>query len=93
MNARLILLGLMVLLAVGSSLGVVYAKHAARKEFVQLQELNRQRDAMQVEWGRLQLEQSTLADHARVEPIARRRLGMRMPDAGESVIARVGAVR
>jgi cell division protein FtsL len=34
-----------------------------------------------VEWGQLQLEQSTWATHARIEKIAARTLQMRVPDA------------
>ncbi len=68
--------------------GVVYSKYATRKHFVVLQMLRAERDAMEVEWGRLQLEQSTWATHARVEKIARQRLKMHIPTADEVVVVK-----
>ncbi|MGA7801766.1 MAG: cell division protein FtsL [Gammaproteobacteria bacterium] len=71
-----------------SALSVVYAKYESRKLFVQLQTLQSQRDEMNVEWGRLQLEQSTWATHSRVERVARDRLGMVTPSSDSVVIVR-----
>lgn len=68
--------------------GVVYSKYASRKHFVALQVLRAERDAIEVEWGRLQLEQSTWATHARVEGIARKRLKMHIPTASEVVVVK-----
>ena len=68
--------------------GVVYAKYASRKYFVELQSLRNERDAIDVEWGRLQLEQSTWATHGRVERLARERLNMRIPEAREILVIR-----
>ncbi|WP_428607966.1 cell division protein FtsL [Sedimenticola sp.] len=68
--------------------GVVYSKYASRKQFVTLQMLRAERDAIEVEWGRLQLEQSTWATHARVEKIARKRLKMHIPAADEVVVVK-----
>ena len=48
------------------------------------QEQNRMRD-LEVEWGQLQLEQSTWAAHARVEKIARDKLGMKPPQPSRVV--------
>ena len=63
-----------------SSLGVIYAKHQSRKLFVELDTLKIERDEMNVEWGQLQLEQSTLATHGRIEKTAKKRLGMVTPN-------------
>ena len=68
--------------------GVVYSKYASRKNFVALQLLHAERDSLEVEWGRLQLEQSTWATHARVEKIARKRLKMHIPTAEEVVVVK-----
>jgi cell division protein FtsL len=74
-RANLILL----LIAVACALTTVSANHRARKLFTELErEQNRMRE-LEVEWGQLQLEQSTWAAHARIEKIARERLGMRTP--------------
>lgn len=86
--ARRRILGVAVLaLAVfASALAVVYVKHRGRMLFVELQGLERERDAMQVEWGQLQLEESTWATHDRIERIARDKLGLTMPSGGATVV-------
>lgn len=62
-----------------SALAGVYAKHKSRKQFVEIQALTAERDRLEMDWGRLQIEQSTQANHARVESLARDRLDMRTP--------------
>lgn len=69
----------LVALAVASGLGVVASQHQARKLFVQLEREQNRAHSLEVEWGQLQLEQSTWATHARVEKLAREKLGMRPP--------------
>lgn len=71
-----------------SAIAVVYSKHASRKLFVESQRLSDERDALNVVWGQLQLEQSTWATDGRIERIARNRLGMRIPSPGEVVIVK-----
>ena len=75
-----LLVMVLALLVLTSSLGVVYAKHQSRKLFVELDTLQKQRDEMNVEWGRLQLELSTLATHSRIEETAKQRLKMVTPE-------------
>ena len=65
----------------GSALGVVYAKHEARSRFYELQQLVKARDDLDIEWGQLQLEQSTWATHGRVERIAREEIHLFIPQA------------
>ena len=69
-----------------SALGVVLSTHEARKHFVELQDLVEVRDQLNVEWGQLQLEQSTWATDGRIERIAREELSMQMPEIGAVVI-------
>ncbi len=69
-----------------SALAVVYSKHQSRALFVELQALETARDELGIEWGRLQLEQSAWAVHARIESVATKRLRMRLP-AVSSIIA------
>lgn len=71
-----------------SSLAVVYTKHQSRKLFVELDTLKKQRDSMNIEWGRLQLEQSTLATHKRIEESANKKLDMVIPEYEEVLIVR-----
>lgn len=76
------------LLVLASSLGVIYAKHQSRKLFVELDTLKKERDEMNIEWGRLQLEQSTLATHSRIEQTAKKRLQMVTPEYEKVLIVR-----
>ncbi len=48
-----------------SAMALVYTKHEARKLFVELEGLSHERDELNIEWGQLQIEQSTWATHAR----------------------------
>jgi len=83
LNQILVLLAVMV-----TSVGVVYSKHQARKLFVELQALGNERDNMDIEWGQLQLEQSTLTTHGQVERAARDQLGMVNLSADNMVIVK-----
>ncbi len=88
MSGTRLLPAALALAVVASALGVVYTSHLARRLYGELVRLERARDALEVEWGRLQLEQSTWATHARIERLARERLHMRMPRPEEIVVVR-----
>lgn len=83
MGLQRVIFVLLVMSVLGSSIGMVYAKHQNRKLFVQLQTLQLERDDMNTEWGKLQLEQATWGTHGRVERFAREKLHMDVPSAGE----------
>jgi len=87
-KGRFILLLLLAVAVLLTSVSVVYAKYASRKDFVELQTVRAQIDSINVQWGRLQLEQSTWATHGRVEKIARKKLKMRLPKADEVVVVK-----
>jgi cell division protein FtsL len=76
------------LAVLASGVGAVYARHEARKLFVELEGLERARDELNLEWGRLRIEQGMLATHARVERLASEKLGMRIPPANDVTIVR-----
>jgi len=80
------ILAILVVLVMLSAFSVIYAKHQTRKLFVELQSLHKARDDMDIEWGQLQLEQSTLATHSRVEKTASAKLGMVIPETKQVVI-------
>jgi len=63
------------------ALALVTSQHQARKLYVELQKEQELAKQLDVEWGQLQLEQSTWATHARVEKLAVQALGMRVPAA------------
>ena len=71
----------LLLAVVASGIAVVWARHQDRAAFVQLSNLQNQRDALNVEFGRLELEQATWASPSRIEQIARGQLGMISPPA------------
>jgi cell division protein FtsL len=82
---------LFVLLLIGalaSAIAVVYTRQQHRDLFIQLNALERQRDEMNIEFGRLQLEQATLAETNNVEQIATRKLGMSYPASKDIVVVR-----
>jgi cell division protein FtsL len=66
---------------VACALALVTSQHQSRKLYVELQKEQDAAKQLDVEWGQLQLEQSTWATHARVEKIAVGSLGMRVPPA------------
>lgn len=74
---------ILIALVVVSALGVVSAQHNARKLTAEIEREQQRTRTLDVEWGQLQLEQSTQAGHARVERVARDRLAMRVPAAGQ----------
>jgi cell division protein FtsL len=71
--------GALALLLVLCALALVTAQHKARKLFSELAEEQSAARQIDVEWGQLQLEQSTWAMHARIERIASSRLQMHVP--------------
>ena len=72
----------------GSSMQVIYARHKARDLFVHLEKLNAERDSLEMEWGRLQLEQSYWSSHAFVERVANAKLQMNLPQTRDVRIVR-----
>lgn len=61
------------------ALAVVNAQHRARTLFIELEALKKEARDLEVEWGKLQLEQGTLTSHARVETLAKTQLGLISP--------------
>ncbi|MBK6401693.1 MAG: cell division protein FtsL [Rhodocyclaceae bacterium] len=70
---------LLLLVALACALATVAANHGARKLFTEFEREQTRMRELEVEYGQLQLEQSTWAGHARIEKIARERLAMRPP--------------
>lgn len=86
MIARGLVLTLLLLVTIASAIGVVYARQQSRLLFVELTRLGNERDDLNFEFGRLQLEQATWAENNRVEQIARGRLGMLSPGAAQTIV-------
>jgi cell division protein FtsL len=83
-----LLLAVLWLAVLGTSVQVIYARHQARTLFVRLEKLNAERDALDMDWGRLQLEQSYWSSHALVEGVANARLKMSIPQTRDVRIVR-----
>ncbi|HEX8010283.1 MAG TPA: cell division protein FtsL [Casimicrobiaceae bacterium] len=73
---------LLLALLVASALSLVTSRHQARELFAQLDQAQSLARGLEVEYGQLQLEQSTWAMPARVEKIAREQLRMQLPGPG-----------
>jgi len=83
-----LLLTVLVVANLASALAVVHARHRHRVLFVELNQLDKARDELDIDFGRLQLEQATWAESNRIDQVARDRLGMKFPEDGEIVVIR-----
>lgn len=63
-------------LLVSCALSLVNAQYQALHLFIDLERAQAQARQLDIEWSQLQLDQSTLGKHARIEEIARRDLSM-----------------
>jgi len=77
-------------LVVACALGVITSQHHARKLFIELETEQAAAKKLGEEWTQLQLEQSTWATHKRIEALASKSLGMRLPDSATTVILTPG---
>ena len=66
-----------------SGLGEVYLEHQKRILFIEYQGLIKGRDALKMEWKRIQVELSELSSGLRLEDIARSKVNMSIPNPSE----------
>jgi cell division protein FtsL len=78
-RTNLILLSILIICA----LSVVTSQHKARKSFIDLQHEEEIAKQLDIEWGQLQLEQSTWAMPARIEKIATGHMHMQVPSSAQ----------
>jgi cell division protein FtsL len=71
---------------VASGIWIVGVEHRSRQLFIKTEVLGRELDQLQVEWGQLQLEQSTLGTPSRIEVVARQRLHLTVPSDNQLVV-------
>ena len=69
--------------AAAAAVALAYTKHESRKHFMELEKLSRERDALNVEWSQLQLEQGAHAAHSQIEKKAKGPLALKSPEAGD----------
>lgn len=75
-----ILVCVLAIVCLATAIALVYTKHESRKLFVELEELTSERDELNIEWGQLQIEQSTWATHGRIEQVASDELALVRPE-------------
>ena len=85
---RYVILAVLVVATVVTALLVVRDRHEHRLAFIALNKLDKTRDELNIEFGRLQLEQATWAESNRVDQVARTRLGMVFPRTEDIVVLR-----
>ena len=69
-----------------SAVGVIYTTFTSRHLLNTLQQVERERNQLQVEWGQLLLEQSSIVAQGKVEETAVAELGMEVPDMNKVVV-------
>jgi len=78
--------GILWFAVLASAIAVVSVRHEVRTRFIELQKLVKVRDVLVVEWGQLQIEQSTFATHGRIDRLAREKLKLKQPLADDIII-------
>jgi cell division protein FtsL len=79
------------LLLVACALSLVAAQYQARRLFIELERAQSEARVLDIEWAQLQLDQSTLAKHSRIEANARRDLNMVALTPGRTQYLATGA--
>ncbi len=88
MKLRYLVFAVLLVANIITAIGVVHARHDHRQLYIELTRLERARDELNIDFGRLQLEQATVAMSNRVDQVAREKLGMRFPETAEIVVVR-----
>ena len=89
MNNRAIfpMLALLMLCA----LMLVNAQYQTRRLFIELERAQQRQREHEIEWSQLQLEQSLLAKHARIDALAKSTLGMQVLGANRTQYLTAGS--
>ncbi len=88
MSARAVAAIALLVFAIATAIGVISARQQSRQLFVALSALELERDELNIEYGRLQLEQATWTETNRLEQLARNQLGMVFPGPAETMVIR-----
>jgi cell division protein FtsL len=82
---------LLLVIAIACALGVITAQHKSRKLFIDLESGQAAAKRLDEEYTQLPLEQGTWATHKRVEAVAEKSLGMRLPEPGATRVVTLDA--
>ncbi|WP_026377402.1 cell division protein FtsL [Aestuariibacter salexigens] len=80
---------LLFLMVMASAFAVILSAHHNRQMAIALEQLMKERDALDVEWRHLVLEQSALTEHNRIENMVTKQLDMHRPAPEDEVVVRV----
>jgi len=86
MSLRFFLISVLLIATRGSAIAVVYARQQHRQAYVELTRLENERDELNIEFSRLQLEQATWSETNRIEQVATERLGMKFQEGADMVV-------
>lgn len=78
-----IFLGMVVVI---SGIVIAHQTHQMRQTTIALKQLEDEQTALELQWQKLSLEQSSLAEHSRVESLAEKRLQMKQLDSRNEVL-------
>jgi cell division protein FtsL len=84
-TAKTLFLIILVVTLLLSAIMVIYSKYQSRLIFMEIQKKEKELDDYEVEWGRLQLELTTLTEENRIEIEARNRLFLTLPTQGKII--------
>lgn len=74
---------------IGSAVAVIISTHENRQLVIAQEQLIQEKDALDVEWRHLIIEQSSLTEHNRIERTVFEKLNMRRPTREDEVLLRV----
>jgi cell division protein FtsL len=74
------------LLIFASAMGVVFTTHHTRQAITEKDQALMERERLDNEWRNLLLEETALAEHSRVQSVAKQDLEMTRPDSDKEVI-------
>jgi cell division protein FtsL len=83
-----VVFGLLLLVFI-TAVAIVYVTHSQRNLFINLQQLQQDKDDMVVEWGKLQLEENTWSTTSRIEKIATKKLDMKVPKSDDIIFIKL----
>lgn len=76
----------LLLLIFASAMGVVFTTHHTRQAITEKDQALVERERLDNEWRNLLLEETALAEHSRVQAVAKQELEMKRPDSDKEVI-------
>ncbi|MDN3684297.1 cell division protein FtsL [Vibrio sinaloensis] len=76
----------LLVLIFASAMGVVFTTHHTRQAITEKDQTLMERERLDNEWRNLLLEETALAEHSRVQAVAKQDLEMTRPDSDKEVI-------